>query len=269
MADANKGGGMSRQVFKVIVVGNVFVGKTSIVKRLAYGAYTADYKGTLGVDFAVRDLEIKPVDVKAFLGGVPPTHLCTRVERLTPEQGLQGSIPITIPDTHPLLSETSPGLGVRLQLWDIGGQERAAVLSRAYYRDAVGAVVVTDLSRTTWRDDVLVWKRDIDARVMYPGTSRPVPTFLLINKIDLSEVQETLLGADIGAFVRDNGFSGFYATSSKAGTNLDCAFSHLSVLIAAQQPAQQPLSQSLSRSQVVSLTERPASDTSTKSSSCC
>ena len=35
-------------------------------------------------------------------------------------------------------------LEIRLQLWDIGGQERFSSMTRAYYKGAVGAAIVFD-----------------------------------------------------------------------------------------------------------------------------
>lgn len=50
------------------------------------------------------------------------------------------------------------GLQVRLQLWDIAGQDRFAKLTRAYFRRAKGAVVVCDVTREGTFDAIVRWK---------------------------------------------------------------------------------------------------------------
>jgi len=42
------------KLFKVIIVGDPTVGKTSFVQRYVQNSYRRDYKGTVGVDFALK-----------------------------------------------------------------------------------------------------------------------------------------------------------------------------------------------------------------------
>ena len=55
---------------------------------------------------------------------------------------------------------------VRLQLWDIAGQERFGNMTRVYYRDAAAAFIVFDLTRRGTFDAVRKWKEDLDTKVI-------------------------------------------------------------------------------------------------------
>lgn len=50
----------------------------------------------------------------------------------------------------------------RLQLWDIAGQDRFHKLTRVYFKNAVGAVIVCDVSRERTVDAIKDWKAEID-----------------------------------------------------------------------------------------------------------
>lgn len=71
---------------------------------------------------------------------------------------------------------------VRLQLWDIAGQERFGNMLKVYYKEAVGAFIVYDISRASTFDAVQKWKHDLDSKVQLPDGSR-VPCVLLANKV--------------------------------------------------------------------------------------
>lgn len=51
-------------LFKVVLVGDAEVGKTSLTTRFAYGTFTDGYISTLGVDFIVKSLPLSNYIVK-------------------------------------------------------------------------------------------------------------------------------------------------------------------------------------------------------------
>uniref|UniRef100_A0A8C6WQ88 Ras-related protein Rab n=1 Tax=Neogobius melanostomus TaxID=47308 RepID=A0A8C6WQ88_9GOBI len=99
---------------------------------------------------------------------------------------------------------------VRLQLWDIAGQERYGNMTRVYYREAVGAMVVFDVTRASTFEAVLKWKDDLDSKVTL-NHGRPVPVVLLANKSD----QLPSHSPKLDTFCRENGFVAWFETSAK------------------------------------------------------
>lgn len=43
-------------LYKILVIGDLGVGKTSIIKRYVHQTYSANYRATIGVDFALKVL---------------------------------------------------------------------------------------------------------------------------------------------------------------------------------------------------------------------
>ncbi|MQM11499.1 hypothetical protein Taro_044407 [Colocasia esculenta] len=55
------------------------------------------------------------------------------------------------------------GKEVKAQIWDTAGQERFRAVTSAYYRGAVGALIVYDISRRTTFDSVDRWLQELNS----------------------------------------------------------------------------------------------------------
>lgn len=55
-------------------------------------------------------------------------------------------------------------------------------MTRVYYKEAVGAFIVFDVTRQSTFESVTKWKQDLDAKVQLPDGS-PIPCVLLANKV--------------------------------------------------------------------------------------
>lgn len=58
-------------------------------------------------------------------------------------------------------------------------------MTRVYYKEALGAIVVYDITRPQTFEGVTKWKRDIDAKVALPEAwgGGQIPVILLANKV--------------------------------------------------------------------------------------
>ena len=55
-------------------------------------------------------------------------------------------------------------------------------MTRVYYKDAVGCLIVFDVTRASTFEAVIRWKQDLDSKVTLPDGSR-IPAVLLANKV--------------------------------------------------------------------------------------
>lgn len=53
---------MPEKLFKVIIIGDPTVGKTAFVKRYVQKSYSREYKGTVGVDFALKIIKVSETE---------------------------------------------------------------------------------------------------------------------------------------------------------------------------------------------------------------
>ena len=58
------------------------------------------------------------------------------------------------------------GKEIKAQIWDTAGQERFRAVTSAYYRGAVGALVVYDISRRTTFDSITRWLDELNSKLI-------------------------------------------------------------------------------------------------------
>ncbi|KAG8003023.1 Ras-related protein Rab-7L1 [Nibea albiflora] len=131
---------------------------------------------------------------------------------------------------------------VRLQLWDIAGQERFISMTRIYYKGALGCVVMFDVTSSASLLSCRRWKQDLDNKAMLPNGDS-IPCILLANKCDLAE--RVVSAESIGRFSEANGFVTWMEISVKDNKNVGEAMRRLVeeiLLIQSGQDAFQPRS---------------------------
>lgn len=64
-------------------------------------------------------------------------------------------------------------------------------MTRVYYRYAIAAIVVFDVTRPATFEAVLKWRDDVNSKVVLPNGEQ-IPMLLLANKCDLQEVDAGL-----------------------------------------------------------------------------
>ncbi|KAJ3381032.1 Ras- protein Rab-2A [Lobulomyces angularis] len=109
---------------------------------------------------------------------------------------------------------------IKLQIWDTAGQESFRSISRAYYRGAIGCLLVYDITRRESFMHVKNWLED----VMTHGHEE-IKIILVANKSDLDSVRQvsTEEGAD---FAKKHNMI-YLETSARQGQNVDQAFTKL------------------------------------------
>uniref|UniRef100_A0A3Q7FXJ2 Protein kinase domain-containing protein n=2 Tax=Solanum lycopersicum TaxID=4081 RepID=A0A3Q7FXJ2_SOLLC len=107
---------------------------------------------------------------------------------------------------------------VKAQIWDTAGQERYRAVTSAYYRGAVGAMLVYDITKRQTFDHIPRWLEELRAHA-----DRNIVIILIGNKTDLKD-QRAVPTEDAKEFAQKEGLF-FLETSALEATNVEDAFS--------------------------------------------
>jgi Ras-related protein Rab-11A len=152
---------------KLILLGDISVGKSSILGRYIDNSFTENYQCTLQVETKSKVIDI---DLNT---------------------------------------------SVKMNIWDTVGQEKYRNLTRQYFRNCHGAIIVFDLTRKDSFDGVQKWIEELE------DYSSNIPILIVGNKSDL--INEREVNEDvIENFVKNKYL--YYDVSAKNGSNVSLAF---------------------------------------------
>ena len=115
------------------------------------------------------------------------------------------------------------GMTIKLQIWDIAGQERWTEMRHIYYKGTHGAIIVGDLTRKkTFEQIENFWEPDLNKYC------EDVPRIMLANKKDL---EKKISKEDFETYGLKLNAKSIICTSAKLGTNVEKAFKVISELI--------------------------------------
>ncbi len=161
--------------FKILLLGDASVGKTSFTKRYCYNIFNPSERLTIGVDFHVKTIELNDKRIK-------------------------------------------------LQLWDVGGEERFRFLLPTYCLGANAAFLLYDITRPSTLDNISEWITIVKQK------GGPIPIMLVGSKLDLEKSQRQVQ-RDYGIQIAEkNDMASFVEISAKENANVDDAFKVLTEL---------------------------------------
>ncbi|KAI5622246.1 ras-related protein Rab-3A, partial [Silurus asotus] len=190
-------------MFKILIIGNSSVGKTSFLFRYAEESFTPAFVSTVGIDFKVKTIyrNDQRIKLQIWVGKAG--------ERFTST-------------TH--LWNTGAGAGRPQKGAETAGQERYRTITTAYYRGAMGFILMYDITNEESFSAVQDWSTQIKT---YSWENAQV--LLVGNKCDLEE--ERIITVDRGRELSQQLGLGFLEASAKANMNVKQTFECLVDLI--------------------------------------
>ncbi|KAJ8273603.1 hypothetical protein GJAV_G00103490 [Gymnothorax javanicus] len=111
-------------------------------------------------------------------------------------------------------------LTIKAQIWDTAGLERYRAITSAYYRGAVGALLVYDITKHLTYESVERWLKEL-----YDHADQHIVVMLVGNKTDLESVR-TVPTEEAKDFAEKNNLL-FMETSALDSTNVENAFNNV------------------------------------------
>jgi len=113
--------------------------------------------------------------------------------------------------------ETIDDKNVRIKIWDTAGQERYKALTKGFFRNAEGIMIVYDVTNQESFENLKNWIQSIKDNMGNDFLER-IPVVIIGNKIDSDERE--IKTEDAESFCKQQNYP-YFETSAKTGENID------------------------------------------------
>jgi small GTP-binding protein len=158
---------------QLLIIGDSFVGKTSILDRYANNRFNSNYLATIGLENFTKD-------------------------------------------------EVINGKTVRIKIWDTAGQEKFQSLTKGFFRNAQGIMVVYDVTNSETYQNIKYWTQSIKTHL--GSETDNIAVIIIGNKID-SQVRE-VNKEEAELYSSELGYR-YFETSAKTGQNINSTIEYL------------------------------------------
>ena len=118
------------------------------------------------------------------------------------------------------------GKNIKLQIWDTAGQESFRAITRTFYRNANGVILMYDLTRVESFNSLVDWLKEVKQ-----NSDPDVAIYLVGNMSDLETEEREVETQRAELFVQENGLSGWIEASAKTANNVQEVFQKVAELI--------------------------------------
>ena len=109
---------------------------------------------------------------------------------------------------------------LKLHIWDTGGQEKFRSMANLYYKDAVAAILVYDITNSESFESLSFWVKELKENVDNENFVISVAG----NKNDLPSEEKKISYNQAKNYMKENGITIFYETSAKTGNGVKDLF---------------------------------------------
>ena len=166
-------------------------------------------------------------DLKILVVGHSGTGKTSFVRRWTKDE-FKENYQATVVSEFGFKIHESKGNYYRIQLWDIGGQDKSPTMAKIFSRDSHGCVIISDSTNMKTLEDTLNWQKLVSDEATFIDGGK-LPFILVQNKVDLIESREEFerIENETKKISEFNNFEKYFMTSVKQSVNVDEAMTFL------------------------------------------